>query len=178
MRFTELPLEGARLIELERIADARGFNARAWCQREFAEERLVTRMVQTNVVLSRCRGTLRGMHYQAPPMAEAKLVRVTRGSIYDVIVDLVPSSPTYGEWTAVTLTADLYRMVYLPEGFAHGFLTLEDDTEMTYQVSSFYSPVHSRGFRHDDPTFNIRWPHPVEMISEKDRTWPDFEGPA
>lgn len=175
MLFHDLPLRGAHLIELESVADHRGFNARAWCAREFEEHELTTRMVQTNVVHSRCKGTLRGMHYQLPPMAEAKLIRVTKGSIYDVIVDLVPSSPTYGDWTSAVLRADSYRMVYMPEGFAHGFLTLEDDTEVTYQVSAFFSPEHSRGFRHDDPAFGIRWPSPVEVISEKDKAWRDFE---
>lgn len=114
------------------------------------------------------------MHYQMPPMAEAKLFRVTRGSIYDVIVDLVPDSPTYKRWTSVELQADTYAMLYLPEGFAQGFLTLEDDTEVTYQVSAYFSPEHGRGFRYDDPAFQILWPLEVEVISEKDKTWPDF----
>jgi dTDP-4-dehydrorhamnose 3,5-epimerase len=173
--FEDLPLRGSHLVELEPVHDDRGFNARAWCAREFEERGLTTRMVQTNVVHSRSRGTLRGMHYQVSPMAEAKLIRVTRGSIFDVIVDLVPDSPTYRHWTGVELRADSYRMLYMPEGFAHGFVTLEDDTEATYQVSAYYSPEYARGFRHDDPAFGIEWPRSDEVISEKDRSWPDFE---
>lgn len=173
MRFTPLPLEGAYHIALEPVADKRGFNARAWCEREFAEAGLPTRIAQINIIANRLRGTLRGMHYQAPPMTESKLFRVTRGAIYDVIVDLRPGSPTQGRWTSVELRADRYELLFVPEGFGQGFQTLEDDTELTYQVSAFYSPEHGRGFRHDDPAFGIDWPLPVSEISEKDRTWPD-----
>jgi dTDP-4-dehydrorhamnose 3,5-epimerase len=175
MRFAELPLGGAYAIELEPIADRRGFNARSWCAREFAERGLATRVAQTNVILNGPRGTLRGFHYQAAPMAETKLFRVTRGGIFDVIVDLRRNSPTYLDWTSIELWADAYTMLYVPEGFGQAFQTLADDTELTYQVSEFYSPEHGRGFRYDDPRFAIPWPLPVSEISARDRTWPDFD---
>lgn len=174
MRFTPLPLEGAFLVELEQIVDHRGFNARAWCAREFEEQGLSTRVVQTNVILNRRRGTLRGFHYQVPPKAETKLFRVTRGGIYDVIVDLRRESPTYKRWTSVELWASDYRMLYVPEGFGQAFQTLVDDTELTYQVSEFYSPEHGTGFRYDDPTFGVTWPLHVTEISEQDASWPDW----
>jgi len=173
VKFTPLPLDGAYLVALEPVTDERGFNARAWCEREFTQAGLPTRIAQINIIVNRARGTLRGMHYQAAPMTETKLFRVTRGAIYDVIVDLRSSSPTCGEWTSVELAADRYEMLFVPEGFGQGFQTLTDDTELTYQVSQFYSPEHGRGFRHDDPAFAIDWPLPVSVISEKDRTWPD-----
>jgi dTDP-4-dehydrorhamnose 3,5-epimerase len=174
MKFVPLPLEGAFVIELEPIADHRGFNARSWCAREFAEHGLVTRVAQTNVIGNRRRGTLRGFHYQVPPKAETKLFRVTRGGIYDVIVDLRHDSPTYRRWTSVELWADDYRMLYVPEGFGQAFQTLVDDTELTYQVSEFYSPEHGHGFRYDDPAFAVSWPLEVTEISEQDVSWPDW----
>lgn len=176
MRFRPLALEGAYLIELEPIRDHRGFNARAWCAGEFEDHGLCARFVQTNVIANGLRGTLRGLHLQAPPMAEAKLFRVTRGAVFDAIVDLRPGSPTHGRWAGVELCAAAYHMLYVPEGFAQGFQTLEDDTELTYQVSAFYSPEHGRGFRYDDPAFGIRWPLEVAAISQKDLGWPPFEG--
>jgi dTDP-4-dehydrorhamnose 3,5-epimerase len=175
MNFTPLPLDGAFLIELEQIVDHRGFNARSWCAREFGEHGLSTRVAQTNVIMNRRRGTLRGFHYQLPPKAETKLFRVTRGGIYDVIVDLRPASPTFRRWTSVELWATEYRMLYVPEGFGQAFQTLVDDTELTYQVSEFYSPEHGHGFRYDDPAFGVTWPLPVAEISEQDATWPDWE---
>jgi dTDP-4-dehydrorhamnose 3,5-epimerase len=175
--FRELSLAGAHLIELEPVRDHRGFNARTWDAQNFADFGLTTRMVQTNVIYNTSRGTLRGMHYQVPPMAEAKLFRVTRGSIHDVIVDLRPESPTYKSWTGLELGADSYTMLYVPEGFAQGFVTLEDDTEVTYQVSAPYAPDHARGFRFDDPAFQIAWPLEVEVISARDKSWPAFEEP-
>lgn len=175
MRFDELELPGAYLVELEPIRDHRGFNARAWCEREFAEMGLETRVAQVNVIRNRERGTLRGFHYQAPPRAETKLFRVTRGAIFDVIVDLRPESPTFGEWTSVELRAQDYRMLYVPERFAQAFQTLEPDTELTYQVSEFYAPEYGRGIRYDDPAFDIPWPLPVTEISEQDESWPDFD---
>jgi dTDP-4-dehydrorhamnose 3,5-epimerase len=175
LRFTPLPLEGAYVVTLEPISDKRGFNARAWCEREFAEAGLPTRTAQINIISNRLRGTLRGMHYQAPPMTESKLFRVTRGAIYDVIVDLRRGSPTCGQWTSVELHADRYQLLFVPERVAQGFQTLYDDTELTYQVSQFYSPEHGRGFRYDDPAFGIDWPLPVTEISEKDRAWPDHQ---
>lgn len=174
MQFRPLPLAGAWLIELEPIRDARGFNARAFCAREFEQHGLCTRFVQSNVIANGPRGTLRGMHWQAPPVAEAKLFRITRGAIFDVIVDLRPESPTYAQWTSLELHAGDYTLLYVPERFGQGFQTLEDDTELTYQVSAFYTPEAGRGFRPDDPAFGIAWPLPVSVISDKDRSWPDF----
>ena len=174
MRFVETGLSGAYLVELERREDDRGFNARTWCEREFRERGLTTRLAQANVIFNRTKGTLRGMHYQLPPHAESKLFRVTRGAIHDVIIDLRPESPTYEQWEAFELTADGYRMLYVPERFGQGFQTLEDDTELTYQVSESYAPESERGIRYDDPAFGIGWPLAVDVISEKDKSWPDY----
>jgi dTDP-4-dehydrorhamnose 3,5-epimerase len=178
MRFIETGLPGAYLVELERREDDRGFNARIWCEREFREHGLTTRLAQSNVIFNRAKGTVRGMHYQVPPHAESKLFRVTRGTIHDVIIDLRPASPTYEEWISVELTADSYTMLYVPERFAQGFQTLQDDTELVYQVSEFYAPEYERGIRHDDPAFGIEWPLEVEAISVKDRAWPDYRRSA
>jgi dTDP-4-dehydrorhamnose 3,5-epimerase len=167
-------LDGAYVIELERRGDERGFFARTYCEREFAEHGLATRMVQTNTSLSRDRGTLRGMHYQAPPHAEDKLIRCTHGSIYDVIVDIRERSPTFGSWIGVELSDNGYRMLYVPKGFAHGFITLADDVQVSYQVSGFYEPTAERGARYDDAAFGIEWPIEPTVISEKDRAWPSF----
>jgi dTDP-4-dehydrorhamnose 3,5-epimerase len=175
--FEELPLAGAYLVTLERIEDERGFNARAWCAREFEEAGLPTRIRQINVIRNARRGTLRGMHYQTPPMAETKLFRVTSGRIYDVIVDLRSESPTFGRWTSVELSAHEPQLLFVPERFGQGFQTLEDDTELTYQVSEFFSPEHGAGFRYDDAAFGIEWPLDVTIVSEKDAAWPPFEGP-
>jgi dTDP-4-dehydrorhamnose 3,5-epimerase len=175
MRFIETALPGAYVIELERREDDRGFNARTWCEREFREHGLATGPVQANVIFNRRRGTLRGMHYQVPPHAESKLFRVTRGAVHDVIIDLRPDSPTYEQRAAFELTADSYRMLYVPERFAQGFQTLADDTELVYQVSAFYAPEFERGIRHDDPAFGIEWPLAVDVISQKDRSWPDYQ---
>ena len=174
MIFEETRLPGAHVIRLERKTDERGFFARAWCQREFEARGLVTELVQANISASRRKGMLRGMHYQVPPAAEVKLVRFTRGAIYDVILDLRPRSPTCGQWIGVELTADNYTMLYVPRGFAHGFQALTDGAEVFYQVSAFYSPEHERGIRYDDRAFGIRWPEPMTVISEKDREWPDY----
>lgn len=173
MHFSETSLPGAFVIELERFEDERGFFARTWCRREFERHGLTPRMVQANVSFSKEHGTLRGMHYQTAPHEEAKLVRCTRGAIHDVIVDVRPESPTFKEWFGVDLTAGNYRMLYVPEGFAHGFITLEDATEVTYQVSAFYAPEYERGIRYDDPAIGIAWPRPVRVISDKDQRWPD-----
>jgi dTDP-4-dehydrorhamnose 3,5-epimerase len=172
--FEKTRLPGAYVIRLEKHEDSRGFFARAWCSREFEDRNLITRAAQANISLSRYEGTLRGMHYQIPPAAETKIVRCTRGTIYDVILDLRPDSPTSGEWVGVELAADNYTMLYVPEGFAHGFQTLTDDAEVYYQVSEFYSPTHERGVRYNDPAFRIEWPRSVTCISEKDRKWPDY----
>lgn len=175
MIFTETKLPGAYLIDIEKREDQRGFFARAWCQQEFEAHGLVPRVVQTNISFNKCQGTLRGMHYQAAPYAETKLVRCTRGAIYDVIIDLRPDSPTYKQWLGVELTAENYRMLYVPEGFAHGFQTLADNVEVTYQVSQFYTPQAEGGLRYNDPAFGIEWPVQVQVISDKDQNWPDFD---
>jgi dTDP-4-dehydrorhamnose 3,5-epimerase len=174
MIFHETRLPGAYIVDMERKADERGFNARLWCRREFEEAGLETRLSQSNIVLSTRRGTLRGLHYQRPPHAETKLFRCTRGAFYDVIVDLRPSSPTFKEWVGVELRPDSYQMLYVPEGFAQGTLSLEDGSELTYHVSEFYTPGHEGGVRYDDPTFGIDWPIDVSVISDKDRSWPKF----
>ncbi len=175
MIFQHTKLPGVSEIHLEPKPDERGFFARTWCQQECEERGLNSKMVQCSVSFNTRKGTLRGMHFQAPPHAEAKLVRCTRGAIYDVVVDLRAGSRTYKEWTAVVLTADKRNMVYVPEGCAHGFLTLCDESEVFYQMSEFYSPDSARGVRWDDPAFQIIWPDPVAVISERDRTYPDFE---
>ncbi len=175
MKFVPTPLAGTYLIELEKRGDHRGFFARFFCEQEFAAAGLETRFVQVNNSLTAGRGTLRGMHLQLPPAAEVKLVRCIRGALHDVIVDLRPDSPTYLKWFGADLTADNRLMMYVPRGFAHGFITLGDDTEALYLVSAFYAPQCERGVRFDDPSFAIDWPlAPVEM-SAKDREWPDFD---
>ena len=174
MIFTETHLKGAYIIDINPFTDARGFFARVWCQKEFEAHGLVPRMVQTNISFNNAQGTLRGMHYQLAPSEETKLVRCTKGAIYDVIVDLRQDSPTYLQWVGVELTANNYKMLYVPEHFAHGFQTLETDTEVTYQVSQFYAPQFERGVRYDDPAFRIAWPLAVRVISDKDRSWPDY----
>jgi dTDP-4-dehydrorhamnose 3,5-epimerase len=176
MIFTKTNLVNAYIIEPEKKHDPRGFFARVWCQKEFADHDLISQLVQVNVSYNKKPGTLRGMHYQAKPFQESKLVRCTRGAIYDVIIDLRPSSPTYQQWLGVELTAENYRMLYVPEGFAHGFQTLEGNTEVAYQVSEFYAPQFERGVRYNDPAWGIVWPLDVRVISDKDRDWPDYEG--
>jgi len=172
--FTETELPGAYVIELRKLQDDRGFFARSWCEKEFEEQGLVARVVQANVSFNIKKGTLRGMHYQAPPYAETKLVRCTRGAIFDVIIDLRRDSPAYMQWIGVELSADNYKMLFVPEQFAHGFQTLQDNSEVTYQVSQFYTPGSERGIRYSDPAFGIAWPLAVEVISNKDQSWPDF----
>lgn len=175
MIFHKLKLEGAYRIDLEPREDERGFFARAWCQQEFAAHGLETRIVQSNLSYNRHKGTLRGMHYQTPPYEEVKLVRCIRGSIFDVIIDLRPGSPTFKQWVGVELTATNRQMLYVPKGFAHGFQTLEDDTEVFYHVSEFYTPGAERGVRWNDPSFRIEWPNVEKRIlSPKDQSWPDF----
>lgn len=175
MRFIPTELDGAYIIELEPVLDERGFFARTFCEQEFEKNRLTSRFVQCNVVWSEVKGTLRGMHYQVAPYAEVKIVRCTRGAIYDVIIDLRPDSQTRIKWTAVELTSVCNKMLYVPEGFAHGYQTLEPDTEVSYWMSSFYSPDAQRGVRWDDPAFGILWPTPNPILSEKDRSYPDFK---
>lgn len=175
MRFHGTKLPGVFEIRPELLSDERGFFARTWCQKEFEAQGLNPRLVQCNISFSRRKGTLRGMHYQAGEHAEAKLVRCTKGSICDVALDIRPESRTFGNWVAVVLTEQDRNMLYLPEGCAHGFLTLEDETEVFYQMSQFYNPESARGVRWDDPAFHIAWPGKVEVISERDRTYPNFE---
>jgi dTDP-4-dehydrorhamnose 3,5-epimerase len=172
--FTETALPGAWIVDVERLEDSRGFFARSWCEREFAERGLNPRLAQCNVSFNKRRGTLRGLHYQASPHREAKLIRCTRGAIHDVILDLRPDSPTFKRHTAVVLDAESRRMLYVPEGFAHGFQTLEDDTEVFYQMSASYAPDHARGVRWNDPAFAIQWPDAERTISERDQRYPDF----
>ncbi len=174
MIFTRTALAGATIVDIERREDARGHFARTYCEREFAANGLPTRMVQTNMSLTRRAGTLRGMHYQVEPHGEGKLVRCVRGAIWDAIVDIRPESPTYCRWVGVELSEANGRMLLVPKGFAHGFVTLTDDAAVTYQVSEFYTPESERGARHDDPAFGIEWPVPVLDMSDKDRSWPAF----
>jgi dTDP-4-dehydrorhamnose 3,5-epimerase len=159
---------------LEPKADERGFFARSWCQKEFEIHGLNSTLVQCSVSFNIRKGTLRGMHYQAAPHPEAKVVRCTRGAIYDVVVDLRPQSRTFKSWISAVLTAENRKMIYAPEGCAHGFLTLEDETEVFYQISEVYNAESARGVRWDDPAFRIAWPGRVEVISERDRTYPNF----
>ncbi len=177
MLFQEAKLPGVFEIQLEPHFDERGFFARAWCQKEFASNGLNSQLAQCNISGTARKGTLRGMHYQVSPHAEAKLVRCTRGAIYDVVLDLRSQSPKFKEWIAVRLTAEKRNMIYIPEGCAHGFQTLDDDVEVFYQMSEFYHPESARGVRWDDPAFQIAWPEKVEVISERDRTYPDFQVP-
>ena len=178
MIFTPTALNDATLIDVEKREDARGFFARAWCQKEFEEAGLVSRIVQVNLSRSFKQGTLRGLHYQAAPYAETKVIRCTRGAIWDAIVDVRPASPTFKQWLGLELTADNYTMLYVPEGCAHGFQTLVDDTEVAYQMSEYYSPEYSTGHRWNDPAFGIDWPLAVSVISPRDSGYPDFSPPA
>jgi dTDP-4-dehydrorhamnose 3,5-epimerase len=175
MTFHETKIPGVFEIHIEAKRDDRGFFARTWCQKEFEDHGLDAQQVQCSVSLNSRKGTLRGMHYQATPFGETKVVRCTQGAIYDVILDLRPQSAMFREWIAVVLTAENRNMVYVPKGCAHGFLTLKDDTEVFYQISEFYHAESARGVRWNDPAFRIVWPEKVEVISERDRTYPDFE---
>ncbi len=174
MIFTPTPLDGAFVIEPEPAADTRGLFARTWCRRELEARGLETALAQCSTSFNKRKGTLRGMHYQEAPFAETKIVRCTRGSIHDVVIDLRPASPTFTRHVAVVLTAEDRNALYIPTGFAHGFQTLEDDTEVLYQISEFYSPEHSRGVRWNDPAFLIAWPPDDRTMSERDRSYPDF----
>jgi dTDP-4-dehydrorhamnose 3,5-epimerase len=175
MKFKNTPLEGAWVIELDAHKDDRGYFARTFCQKEFKAHGLATNIVQSNVSWSANAGTLRGMHFQKLPMSETKLVRCVRGSLFDVIVDLRSDSPTYLQHFGVELSGENMRMLYVPKGFAHGFITLVDNTEIQYMVSEYYEPSQEFGVRHDDPAFGIKWPVPVTEISEKDRKWPKYD---
>jgi len=173
--FLETGLKDALLIRPEKRGDERGFFARAWCEHEFAEKGLETRIAQANMSRSADVGTLRGMHLQVPPAAETKIIRCTAGAVYDVIVDLRPQSTSYLKWYGTRLDALEHEALYVPEGFAHGFLTLEPDTEVYYLVSAFYAPTSERGVRYDDPALGIEWPGEIRAVSDKDRNWADYE---
>jgi dTDP-4-dehydrorhamnose 3,5-epimerase len=172
--FTETPLRGAFVVELEKRMDERGFFARTFCVNEFETHGLNPRLVQCSTAFNLRRGTLRGFHWQAAPKAEDKVVRVTRGAIHDVIVDLRSDSPTHLQHLAVELTADNGRMLYIPKGFAHGLQTLADNTEVFYQMSEFFAPECSRGARWNDPAFGVTWPLPNPIMNDRDRNWEDF----
>ena len=175
MIFKETLVRGAFVVEVEKRGDDRGFFARAFCRKEFKEQGIDFNPVQGNIGASLFRGTLRGLHYQVRPHEEKKLVRCTAGALFDVIVDLRPASPSYKKWFGIELTARNYRMVLVPEGCAHGYLTLADQSEVFYLVSEYYSPGAERGIRWDDPAFSIHWPGVEELvISEKDLAWPDW----
>jgi dTDP-4-dehydrorhamnose 3,5-epimerase len=169
MFFNPVPLAGAYLINLDKKSDERGFFARAFCEQEFGQHGLVGHFCQVNNSLSKQKGTLRGMHYQLAPKAETKVVRCLRGALYDVILDIRKSSPTFGKSFGAELTAENRQMMYVPKGFAHGFITLTDNTEAMYFVDEFYSPEHERGIRYDDPKFELQWPAVPSVISEKDK---------
>lgn len=174
MIFTETKLKGAFVLDIKKLEDERGFFGRSWCANEMKDHGLNANICQANTSLSKQKGTLRGMHYQLDPYQETKLIRCTHGSIYDVIIDLRPDSPTYKDWFGIELSRDNYKMLYVPEDFAHGFVTLEDDVEVTYLVTQFYTPGAEAGIRWNDPGFNIKWPLTPEVISDKDMIHPDY----
>ncbi len=176
MKLFPTDLPGAWRVEIEPLGDERGFFARTFCRREFGAAGLATELAQCSLSFNPRTGTLRGLHYQAAPHEEAKLVRVTRGSVWDVIVDLRPDSAAYRRWFGLTLSADNRAALYVPPGLAHGFLTLEPETEVLYQISEFHHPESARGVRWDDPAFAIAWPAAPQVIGERDRGYPDFEG--
>lgn len=175
MNFEPIPISGAYVVRIERVVDDRGFFARTFCEREFAAKRLISRMVQSNIGFSRKAGILRGLHYQTPPYSEAKLVRCIRGAVFDVMADVRVESPTYRSWFGLELNVENLKMIYVPEGVAHGYLSLVDESELFYQVSAFYAPGAEKGIRWNDPAFSIEWPSMGNLtISDKDRSWPDF----
>jgi dTDP-4-dehydrorhamnose 3,5-epimerase len=178
MIFAATGLEDAWLIDIEPREDERGFFARTWCRQELAAHGLDIELAQESLSFNRHRGTLRGLHFQRSPHEETKIVRCTRGAIFDVIVDLRPRSPTYLRWQGFELTAENRRAIYIPKGFAHGFQSLTDDTEIAYQISEFYAPQTAGGCRYDDPAFGIAWPLPVTVIGDRDLGWPAFEADA
>ena len=175
MIFKETEIDGAFIIELEKYEDERGFFARGFCEKEFIQNEIYFAPVQANIGYNKKKNTLRGMHIQIGAHAESKLVRCTKGRLYDVILDLRQDSQTYKKWTGVELSSENRKFFFLPEGCAHGYQTLEDDTEIFYMVSAFYAPEHERGIRWDDPLFNIQWKKDSDLIiSEKDRSWDDY----
>ena len=175
MIVSETKLKGAFIVELEKREDVRGFFSLSWSQKEFESLGLNSRLVECNISFNRIKGTLRGRHFQVAPYAQAKLVRCTSGSVYDVIIDLRGDSPTFKQWSAVNLTAENHRALYVPEGFAHGFQTLEDRTEILYQMSEIYAPECSRGIRWNDPQFNVEWPAAERIIIDRDNSFEDWK---
>lgn len=175
MKFTETKLKGAFIVELEKREDSRGFFARTFCKNEFEAHGLESNIVQTNMSQTLKKGTLRGMHFQKAPYGETKLVRCTRGAVYDVIIDLRPESVTFKQWFGIELTAENHTMLFVPRGFAHGFVTLVDDCEVMYEVSQFYTPEADSGVRYNDPAFGIVWPTEILEVTEKDANHPDFK---
>jgi len=175
MIFSKTKLSDACIIEIEKFDDERGFFARIWDKEKFLENGINDEFLQHSISLSKKKGTIRGMHYQIKPFEESKIVRCTRGSIFDVIIDLRPDSKNFKKWCSFELTEDNYKMLYIPKGFAHGFQTLEDNTEISYQISEFYHPEYTKGIRWDDKTFRIEWPLNVSLISEKDLDYTPFE---
>ena len=176
MKFTETELKDAYIIDIEKHEDERGFFARIFCEREFTEKRLNAKHAQSSISFNQKSGTLRGMHFQIPPFSEIKLVRCIRGAIFDVVIDLRKNSDTFAKWISVELTQENRKTLYIPKGFAHGFLTLKDNTEVFYQMSEYYRPEAARGIRFNDPAFDIKWPiHDKPLISEKDKNWPDYK---
>ena len=174
MIFHETEIKGVFIIDPKRVEDERGFLARTWCQRKFQAHGLNTVWVQSNIVFNWKKGTLRGLHYQAKPHGEVKLVRCTRGAIHDVVVDLRPGFQSLGKWVSVELSAENRRMLYIPKGFAHGYQTLTDHTEVSYQMSEFYHPESARGVRWNDPAFGIHWPEGKRILSDRDSAFSDF----
>lgn len=171
MRFYELELQGAFIIEIDKIEDERGFFARTFCKDEYKKHNLETDFVQCNISYNKKKGTLRGMHYQTEPFAETKIVTCIKGSIYDVVIDMRKESNTYGKWIGIHLHSKVFKSLYIPKGFAHGFLTLEDDSEVFYQMSEFYNSDSSKGIRYDDPFINIDWKYEISILSDKDKSY-------
>ena len=174
MNIIETPLQGAYLIEIDKIGDERGFFGRSWCKKEMQEAGLTADIAQINTSLSRQKGTLRGLHFQLAPFQESKMIRCTKGAIFDMIVDIRPDSPTFLQWYGEELTESNHKALYSPEGFAQGFITLQDDTEITYFTNEFYAPGLDRGVRYDDPQIGIELPIVPVVVSDKDSVWPDF----
>ena len=175
MKFSEIFLQGAFIIDIEPVADERGLFARTWCKKEFHQKGLLDEFMQCNISVNHKKGTLRGMHFQKAPYAEAKLVRCTKGAIFDVIIDLRPESDTFFKWYAVELNANNRKTLFIPKGFAHGFQTLTDHTEIFYQMSEFYRPEYAGGVRWNDPVFGVDWPEDTRIISKKDQQYPDVQ---
>lgn len=176
MIFTPAPIQGAYIIDVKRIGDDRGFFGRLWCRKEYEQHGLKAVIAQSNIGVSRSAGTLRGLHFQKAPHREVKIVRCSRGAMFDVIVDLRPESPTFKKWFGMELTGENATMLYVPEGCATGYLTLKDDTEMYYHATEFYHPESATGVRYDDPAFDIQWPGEIKVLSDNDKQWPDFAG--